>query len=491
MSLRRLRDAGMRERTLHNEPEWTRPLDWPAIPSVAHNEQVFYGLAAIFDSTSNLVTLKVAGNYTVDWGDGGATENVSSGVAALHSYSWSAGGLSAATADGFKLALVKVIPNGGNITSIDLSEKPSGVTYDYPSRWVEVFINAPNMASLRVYEDTAGDTGSGSHDTLFVFGLRQHSITDLSFLLADTKVKRLSEFVTSGVTALAYTFYSLYRLESMPLLDTSSATNMEGTFSECQKLKAINLTDTSLVETFAWCFYGCNLLNKFPVIDTSSATVLMGMCAGLLFSEFPVFNTSACNDFSYLFEGCSWLVEAPLLDTSSGTNFSDMFNQCNSLARVPNYDFSSALNTQHMFQYCTSFLSVSDLSLPAATNVFGMFSNCAELCYVDNIDMGAATNAGEVFSSCHALSYIGVMDLSSATDLTSFVYYTLPITRCKATGIKSTISFYGSKLNAAELDELYTNLATVVGKTITVTGNPGVSGDTPSIATAKGWTVVG
>jgi hypothetical protein len=47
------------------------------------------------------------------------------------------------------------------------------------------------------------------------------------------------------------------------------------------------------------------------------------------------------------------------------------------------------------------------------------------------------------------------------------------------------------KLSAAALDEIYTNLPTVVGQTITVTGNYGIAGDDPTIATAKGWTVTG
>ena len=44
---------------------------------------------------------------------------------------------------------------------------------------------------------------------------------------------------------------------------------------------------------------------------------------------------------------------------------------------------------------------------------------------------------------------------------------------------------------ALKLNEIYSNLETVTGKTITVTGNYGTASDNPSIATAKGWTVTG
>jgi hypothetical protein len=52
-----------------------------------------------------------------------------------------------------------------------------------------------------------------------------------------------------------------------------------------------------------------------------------------------------------------------------------------------------------------------------------------------------------------------------------------------------TFTVASCKLSPAALDALYTSLPTVTGKTITVTGNYGTSGHTPSIATAKGWTV--
>jgi hypothetical protein len=48
------------------------------------------------------------------------------------------------------------------------------------------------------------------------------------------------------------------------------------------------------------------------------------------------------------------------------------------------------------------------------------------------------------------------------------------------------------RLTGAALDALYTSLGTAAGaQTLTVTTNHGTVDDTPSIATAKGWTVSG
>jgi hypothetical protein len=57
-------------------------------------------------------------------------------------------------------------------------------------------------------------------------------------------------------------------------------------------------------------------------------------------------------------------------------------------------------------------------------------------------------------------------------------------------GTANTISYLNCELSAAELNKIYTGLATAT-KTITVTGNWGVASDNPAIATAKGWTVTG
>ena len=57
--------------------------------------------------------------------------------------------------------------------------------------------------------------------------------------------------------------------------------------------------------------------------------------------------------------------------------------------------------------------------------------------------------------------------------------------------ITYTMDISRNKLGPVELDEIYTNLPTKTGQTLTVTNNWGTTSDNPSIATAKGWVVVG
>jgi hypothetical protein len=99
-----------------------------------------------------------------------------------------------------------------------------------------------------------------------------------------------------------------------------------------------------------------------------------------------------------------------------------------------------------------------------------MFNNCNSLTSVPQLNTTAvtsATNFNNMFASCNNLARIEAKDFN----------FTFSVANCK--------------LSAVALDEIYTNLPTVSGQTITVTGNYGIAGDDPTIATAKGWTVTG
>ena len=58
---------------------------------------------------------------------------------------------------------------------------------------------------------------------------------------------------------------------------------------------------------------------------------------------------SNVTDMSFMFNGCSSLVEIPQLDTSKVTNMSGMFTRCSSLKEIPHLDTSKVTNMSYMF----------------------------------------------------------------------------------------------------------------------------------------------
>ena len=95
-----------------------------------------------------------------------------------------------------------------------------------------------------------------------------------------------------------------------------------------------------------------------------------------------------------------------------------------------------------------------------------------------------------MFSYCYSLSTIPLLDTSSVTNMGNMFSYCYNLKRIQLS-IRFTYNLSNFMLSAEALNEIYTNLPTKTGQTLTVTGNWGTALDDPSIATAKGWTVTG
>ena len=129
-------------------------------------------------------------------------------------------------------------------------------------------------------------------------------------------------------------------------------------------------------------------------------------------------------------------------------------------------DTSAVTSAYQMFYGCSSLQSVT-LDTSAVTSTSQMFANCSSLQSV-TLDTGAVTNASYMFNNCPSLQSVVL------------------------TGLTRGVSVANASLSSTALDALYTSLGTAAGsQTITVSGNYGTTGDDPSIATGKGWTISG
>ena len=103
---------------------------------------------------------------------------------------------------------------------------------------------------------------------------------------------------------------------------------------------------------------------------------------------------------------------------------------------------------------------------------------------------GFSFNTSNVgFRMLRQFEWVGACSIS---DFTSMFNNCTSLTSVELTGCKYSVSVASCLLSGTALDTLYTSLGTAAAsQSITVTGNYGTPTDTPSIATAKGWTVVG
>ena len=97
-----------------------------------------------------------------------------------------------------------------------------------------------------------------------------------------------------------------------------------------------------------------------------------------------------------------------------------------------------------------------------------------------------------MLSSCFSLPAVPAFNLTSATTLTNMLENTPSLAAAPLANVKETFSVASCSLSREALVELFNGLASVSGKTITITGNHGVAdltADDRAIATGKGWTV--
>ena len=219
------------------------------------------------------------------------------------------------------------------------------------------------------------------------------------------------------------------------------------------------------VTSLAHLLSNCNRLQKVVIESTTSVTSINNMfqnCTSLRIA--PWLDTSNCVNASSAFSGCSSLLSVPLMNLNKATSLGSMFSNCTSLREIGALQTASAANTSYMFANCPSLVAAPVMTTTSVTDAFGMFSSCLGLYEVPQISLAAAGNP------------------TVTQNIKNLV-------RFRATGMRESFSIAGMRLSASALDEVYANLAQVVGKTISVGGNYGTSSHNPSIATSKGWTV--
>jgi len=185
------------------------------------------------------------------------------------------------------------------------------------------------------------------------------------------KTLDLSKWDTSNVTDMSYMFHQAYYLASVDMsnIDTSNVTNMSNMFRECSVLENININNinTINVENFYGMFYKCKKLANVSLIvanlDTSNATNLGSMfinCTSLTAIDLSSWNTSKNKELSYMFSGCSNLVDVNVdnlsatVTTYDNTPIQNIFNGCTSLS-------NNSLNS--ILKMCTNITATAGKTL--------------------------------------------------------------------------------------------------------------------------------
>jgi len=508
--------------------DWVRPSDWLSVIPPQPTEQKFVGLIAVFDQTSNYVALRAtvsSGTYTVDWGDGTSTTHTSN-TNAEKNYVYSNLSSDSQSSRGYRQALVTVTP-----TTAGATFSLFGLNYRHSARsststvanWLDVAVSAPNATTLRLGGNTSAVTR----------------------VLLCSLLERAT-IVSHNTTSMLGMFANCYSLASVPLFNTANVTDMGTMFSVCYSLKSVPLFNTASVTNMQSMFSGCSSLESVPLFNTASVTnmfVMLSDCSSL--KSVPLFNTASVITMGSMFSGCSSLTSVPLFNTANVTNMGSMFSVCVSLESVPLFNTASVTEMQSMFNLCLSLTSVPLFNTASVITMGSMFSNSASLNKIDELNLIAISSAtnnnmrltlpslgkaklsnmrwtqsfnganmgetelNEMYTALAKLNPNvttvtgnGTTVTYTVDDITAFVNNrTVTITDVDPVAYNLTSVVIGG-VNIANKTFNVTNAATETyvsggvaalqdNRLITVTGNPGVATDDPTIATNKGWQVTG
>jgi hypothetical protein len=414
---------------------WERPADWLALPLLATTDQIFVGLFAVYNTANNWVTLKCSGNYSVDWGDGSAIENVNAGVTVTHDVAWANVSSGTLTSLGYKQVIITCTPqNGQTFSSIDITQKPAGTTSGQTSQWLDISVEMNNSG---VFLPVSNPT----YPCSLLKGFRW---------LGDNTVTAWSNFL-----------YKCVSLECVKL-NTKSATYIYGLYSASDQqssLKTIFDSGFGNATNLNYALANCNNLLNVPVFDTSKCTNFAGFYSCYNSQNntiyYPLLNTSQGAIFNNFYVNNVKGTKFPLLDTGNATDFNNMHYGCSSMLEIPNYNTSKVTNFSGFL--CNALGNVATLPVfntSSGVNFSGWMDSYygSQVTVIPEYDFRNGTN----FTNC----------FNNMTRVVSALCY----------GARFSISFASMSMAKAAIELIFTNLGIAypgATRTVTVTGNPG------------------
>lgn len=358
------------------------------------------------------------------------------------------------------------------------------------------------------------------------------TLTSTSSMFNGCRNLRVAPFFnTASVTTMASMFNSCSALISVPLYNTVANTVMSSMFNACTSLKTVPFFNTASVTTMNSIFFGASALQSIPLWNTASVTNMSSMFYNAVsLQSVPLFNTAACTNMTSMFTGTSSLETIPAFNTASVTAMDGMFRFSSGITFLPALNTAAVTNISNIFTGSSTVIKeIAELNLSGITslanNLLGLGSTTASSAAgnvtrakitgnkwtqtFQNCSMGA-TQLDEMYTSLATLNpaITNISGSGTTVTVTVGVGNTSPfvvgrsVTISGVTPTAYNISGTVASVNAGAGTFTITNAATgtyVSGGvatitsdvTITVTGNPGTTGDNPAIATAKGWTVTG
>lgn len=503
---------------------WQAPAEWLPLPSPQENR--VHILRAVTPG-NNFFVVQIntsAGNYTVDLGNGQPPQTFASGTIASLNLDYSTYSSTNESVLGYRQAIITIAPVSGNLTSVRFNIKHANTATNITNESGILDFNAKGNAVTTFNIGSSGSTVQ-VHRVLKRVYLDFPNLTSYTSVLSGiSSLESATILLRNGAVSLSSAFQGCTNLTDLRLISGTSTTisDMTSAFLGCSSLIEAPILDTTGCTAMLFAFSGCTRLRITHAYNTSSATNCSSMyasCSALI--RIPDLVIPVCTNITSIFSGCTRLVKLPSITSGSAlanitsfaqgcaaitevvvpstvtnvTTATSAFQDCINLRR----GFFSALpactNASSMWRGCLNMESLQVFALPVCTNLSSFVRTCSSLLSFPEFNVSAASNVANMFDGCTSLRRIANLNFSavnSTANAASLFNTCNSLAIGRTSGLTFTVSYVNCQLSQSEILQIFTGLGTAAGaQTITITGNPGASGVPTTIATSKGWTVVG
>lgn len=365
---------------------------------------------------------------------------------------------------------------------------------------------------------------------LLLFESRKHassSFTNEGFLLLNANTSTLTTFkIGAGITATRFKYANLWGCTGLTTLQDAffdctamvcatlgktmdNLTNMNLIFFNCTTQVWVKFPKylDNVTQAYGMCYNNSNLetvqmpisMNKLIQLGNSWETAgAFALCVKLKQVQYPLSFNSLIN-FRYANSKCSTATyyrfpsSMPNV-TDISFSFSDNLNITYlKLPKIMNklttaYSFINNDSNLTTLIFPDSMLLCNDLS-----DNFGLYNlDTISTCVWGTGQVKFVFIIRDLKTFKQPTLRVSKFLLRGASLATASALHTIDIDWANSTygGIAPQIEIRWNSLSATTIDAIFTALPVVVGKTIDVSGNPGSATCTPTIATAKGWTVI-
>ncbi len=383
-------------------------------------------------------------NFTIDYGDGSASETIVSDAPAGHTYS--ATGQHLVRISG-EMSGVEVADNA-NMYVENVMNLGDTKTQDYSGAFHGLSNSGVNLNSI-----AGGFTSSATDMSIFLrfLGLLTRvdlssfdtsNVTSMSGMFASSNAithLNLKNFNTSKVTDMTSMFNYCQSLEEINVssFDTTNVTNMTNMFKDTVSLTSLDLSSfkTPNLTSMHYMFRNTTSLTDLDIsnFETSSVTSMLGafeQATSLTSLDLSHFDTSSLTNMSGMFSGATNLTNLNIssFDTSNVTIMTSLFAGTSSLTSLDlsHFNTSNVTTMASMFKDMTNLtsLNVSSFDTSLVTNMAYMFSGAQSLTFLNTpFDTTNVTNMAYMFSDMTSLNAIDFssFDYSSVTDMSYFL----------------------------------------------------------------------